>query len=98
MDYLSPPSPSVPSNLRLISLFLDTLNNKAVIPGSGDVPVVFTHSTDVGKFVAASLSLDHWSERSIMVGEKLTLNHLVEIAERVKGTYTLKHNRKEIFL
>ncbi|CAI6092113.1 unnamed protein product [Clonostachys chloroleuca] len=38
----------------------DIANNAAAIPGSGDVPAVFTHTSDVARFVAASLDLDHW--------------------------------------
>jgi hypothetical protein len=88
MDYLSTPSSTIPSNMRLISLFLDVQNNRAVIPGSGDVPAVFTHSSDVGKFVAAALDLVEWSEKSVMIGEKITLNSLVSVAEKIKGNLT----------
>jgi nucleoside-diphosphate-sugar epimerase len=86
MDYLSTPSSAIPSNMRLISLFLDVHNNRAVIPGSGDVPAVFTHSSDVGKFVAAALDLVEWPEKSVIIGEKITLNSLVSVVEKIKGT------------
>jgi hypothetical protein len=38
-------------------LFVDILNERAAVPGFGDVPVVFTHSSDIAKFVVASLDL-----------------------------------------
>jgi hypothetical protein len=35
---------------------IDMAGNAAAIPGSGNVPVVFSYSFDVGRFVAALLS------------------------------------------
>jgi hypothetical protein len=77
----------VKSHLKLISLIIDIENSKAAIPGNGNVPVVLTHSTDLARFVEAALSLDVWPEVSLIKGDKVTLEELVSIAEKVKGTY-----------
>jgi hypothetical protein len=84
MDYLGPPH--APSNLPLISLIIDIANSKAAIPGGGNVPSVFTHSTDVARFVTAALSLDEWPEASFLRGDRITLNTIVSLAESAKGT------------
>jgi len=86
MDYFGPPL--IPTHLRTFSLVLDIEQNKAVIPGDGNVPVVLTHSSTIAKFVAASLDLKTWPEASYIMGQKLTFNELVSIAENVKGSYT----------
>ncbi|RAQ50436.1 hypothetical protein AFGD_002712 [Aspergillus flavus] len=58
----------------------------AAIPGSGNVPVVFTHTFDVAQYVAALIGEEKWNERSIIIGDKLTWNDLVSLAETTKGT------------
>ena len=85
MDYLGPPH--APTHLPIISLIVDIENNKAAIPGDGKVPAVFTHSTDVAHFVAAALSLDEWPEASIIIGDRITLNELMSLAEVIKCMY-----------
>lgn len=62
-------------------------NNAATIPGSGDTPVVFTHTFDVAQFVAALVGQANWPERSIIVGDKKSWNDVVAIAEEIKGSY-----------
>ncbi|KAM5371253.1 hypothetical protein ACJZ2D_008173 [Fusarium nematophilum] len=83
MDYFGPPQ--APSQLNVISLIVDHENRKAAVPGDGNSPVVLTHSTDVARFVAASLDLEEWPEASFIHGDKLTLNELVAFAESAKG-------------
>jgi nucleoside-diphosphate-sugar epimerase len=65
---------------------IDTQNNIAAIPGSGDVHAVFTHTADVAKFAVALLeSEDKWEKESNIVGQRITLNELVKKLEHVKG-------------
>lgn len=80
--YLAPP---VKSNMTSLTVAVDVTNNVAAIPGSGDVPVVFTYTADVAEFVAASLSLPKWETKTHLIGDKLTWNELVALAENVKG-------------
>ncbi|KAK4032304.1 hypothetical protein C8A01DRAFT_20609, partial [Parachaetomium inaequale] len=84
LDYYG--MPKVKSYLQKPFVFaVDVANNTAAIPGSGDVPIVFTHTFDVAKFVAALVGAPDWPERSIIIGDKKTWNDFVAIAEEVKG-------------
>ncbi|KAL4758767.1 NAD(P)-binding protein [Aspergillus foveolatus] len=85
LDYYG--MPKVKSYLQPFVFAVDVANNTAAIPGSGDVPVVFTHTFDVAKFVAALISQANWPERSIIIGDKKTLNEVVAVAEEVKGVH-----------
>jgi hypothetical protein len=78
--------PKVKSYLQPFVFAVDMANNTAAIPGSGDTPVVFTHTFDMAKFVAALVGQADWPERSIIVGDKKTWNEVVAIAEEVKGS------------
>ncbi|KAB8207157.1 hypothetical protein BDV34DRAFT_223722 [Aspergillus parasiticus] len=84
MDYYG--LPKVKSYLQPFVFAVDMANNTAAIPGSGNVPVVFTHTFDVAQYVAALISEENWNERSIIIGDKLTWNDLVSLAEATKGT------------
>ena len=77
--------PKVPSHIGPFPVVVDMANNAAAIPGSGDVPVAFTHTTDVARFAASLLDLPTWQPESYIVGEKLTWKEFVAIAEEFKG-------------
>lgn len=77
--------PGVPSNKPPFTMVLDIANNEAVIPGSGNVPVTFTHTRDTAKFVAAILDLEKWDPETYVMGDKLTFNEALRLAEEVKG-------------
>lgn len=64
---------------------VDLDSKKAIIPGDGNVPVAFTHTFDVAKFVVASLSLAQWPTRLFMVGDQVTWNEFVDLAEKASG-------------
>ena len=64
---------------------VDVENYTAILPGLGEDKVAFTEAKDVGRFVAASLDLPRWPKQLNMVGEKLTYNEVVAIAEKVRG-------------
>lgn len=71
--------------LRPFNYIVDIPAGIADIPGDGRMPVSFTSTQDVGRFVAASLDLEHWEPVSGMAGDKKTYDEVVEIAERVTG-------------
>jgi len=93
MDYwgLGPHGvPGVPSYLATRTPFvtwLDMAHGAAAIPGSGDVPVVFTHTADVARFVAASLDLPRWERETFVQGDRLTWNQFLRLAEEARGKY-----------
>ncbi|KAH6623331.1 hypothetical protein F5144DRAFT_358142 [Chaetomium tenue] len=66
--------------------WLDIANNAAAIPGSGNTPAVFTHTTDVARFVAASLDLPKWEPDTYIFGDRVTWNEFLHWAEDAKGT------------
>ncbi|KAF2799371.1 NAD(P)-binding protein [Melanomma pulvis-pyrius CBS 109.77] len=84
MDYFGIPKFS--SYLTPVVVGLDIQNKVAGIPGSGNTPVIFTATRDVGKFVAASVGLEKWSRRSLMVGDRKTWNEILATAETVTGS------------
>ncbi|KAK1623222.1 hypothetical protein BDP81DRAFT_465440 [Colletotrichum phormii] len=71
--YVCPP---LKSHLKSMAMVVDVVNNKAGIPGSGNVPVALTFTSDLAN---GRRRLTH------LVGDKLTWNQLVELAEAVKG-------------
>jgi hypothetical protein len=47
--------------------------------------LVFTHTRDTAKFVAASLGLENWDVETYVMGDKMTFNEVLKVAESVKG-------------
>lgn len=78
--------PHVKSYLSGLTLAIDTPNKTAAIPGSGNTPVVFTHTFDVAKFVDPLLRLTSWETESYIIGDKVTMNDFLAIAEEARGT------------
>ncbi|KAK2740010.1 NmrA-like family protein [Colletotrichum kahawae] len=94
LDYFG--TPKVNSYMDDVSFFVDVANNVAAIPGSGEVPVVFTHSFDVARLVAALLEKSKWPEETYIIGDKVTFHEIVRLAEEVKGTtFTVAHDSVE---
>lgn len=75
----------LPSYLAPHVILMDMAENTASIPGDGNTPVTFTHSSDVGRFVATIVNIDKWDRISVIVGGKMALNEAVKLAEAVKG-------------
>ncbi|OHW91810.1 NmrA-like family protein [Colletotrichum incanum] len=84
LDYWG--TPAVPSNMSSFTLVIDIPNDVATIPGSGNTPIAFTHTADVGKFVAAALDLERWEPETFIVGDKMTWNEFLQHAEAAKGS------------
>ncbi|KAH6645450.1 hypothetical protein BKA67DRAFT_664525 [Truncatella angustata] len=91
LDYYG--APKVKTYMPPLALVVDLPSDFAAIPGSGDVPVVFTHTFDIGRFAAALLTKGKWEKESYIIGDKLTLNEFVQNAQEVKGTkFTIEHD------
>lgn len=88
MDYFG--MPKLPSYLTPLVMLMDIAENVAAIPGDGNTPVTFTHTSDVGKFVAASVDLEKWDRVSIIIGDKMTMNEAVKLVEEAKGKLQTK--------
>ncbi|KAF2821232.1 NAD(P)-binding protein [Ophiobolus disseminans] len=88
--------PHVKSYLGPFPVVLDIANNAAAIPASGDVPVAFTYSFDVGRFVGKLLAESEWDKDYTIVGDKLSWNEFLALAEEVKGVkFDVKHDSLE---
>ncbi|KAF1974624.1 NAD(P)-binding protein [Bimuria novae-zelandiae CBS 107.79] len=77
--------PHVKSYITGMTLAVDMKHKAAAIPGSGNVPVVFTYSFDIGNFIAALLSQSSWEKESYIIGDKMTWNEFLAIAEEARG-------------
>ncbi|WQF78918.1 Putative NmrA-like domain, NAD(P)-binding domain superfamily [Colletotrichum destructivum] len=94
LDYFG--TPRVKSYMDDVAFFVDLANNVASIPGSGNVPIVFTHTSDVARFIAEFLEHPNWRPESYIIGDRVTFNEVVRMAEDVKGTkFTVFYNSVE---
>ncbi|OJJ70460.1 hypothetical protein ASPBRDRAFT_180355 [Aspergillus brasiliensis CBS 101740] len=83
LEYIAPPS--LKSYHPHSVLVLDVENNVAAIPGDGNMPVTFTYTFDIARFLVAALDLERWPREFRIVGDELTFNELLKLAEEVKG-------------
>ncbi|GMG38675.1 unnamed protein product [Aspergillus oryzae] len=80
MDYVT--SPRVPTPLTLsVPVWIDLENNFAAIPGDGEGAVAMIHTSDIGRFVAAVLDLSQWEKRYHLMGDSLSIDDMVRLAE-----------------
>ncbi|KAF7554088.1 hypothetical protein G7Z17_g3149 [Cylindrodendrum hubeiense] len=79
-------TPSIETHLVSATLFVDMLHDAASIPGTGNTPVVYSHTSDVGELINASLDLERWEPETFIICDKVTLNEFVQLAEAAKGT------------
>ncbi|KAI0854755.1 NAD(P)-binding protein [Xylaria cubensis] len=77
--------PAVKSYMKPAIMVLDIVNAAAAIPGSGDTPVAFTHTSDVAKYVAAALELEKWEPSYNLIADKVTWNQFLALAEDMRG-------------
>ncbi|KAM0276601.1 hypothetical protein ACHAQH_006558 [Verticillium albo-atrum] len=75
-----------PSKMAPMTMIVDIHNKTAALPGDGNTPVAFTHTSDVAKFVAALVEADKWEPDSTIVGDKVSWNEFVKLAEAAQGT------------
>ncbi|KAI8670264.1 NmrA domain-containing protein [Fusarium keratoplasticum] len=91
--------PRVQSYQRQNLIVVDIEYNRAAIPGDGNTPVTFTHTFDVAEFVAASLDLPSWEKESYVIGESITWNEFLRLAEEVKGEkFEVTHDSLDLLL
>lgn len=83
MDYWG--MPHVKTNLKPFTFGIDMADCQAAIPGDGNSPLSLTYSRDHAKFVVRTLELDEWSEFSVGVGDDLSFNEMLRLAEESRG-------------
>ncbi|GME65728.1 NmrA-like family protein [Neofusicoccum parvum] len=84
MDYFG--APNIHTRMVGPPVFVDVANNVAALPGTGNEPIVLTYSFDLARFVDGLLATPDWPQRSIVIGDKLTWNKFVKLAESARGT------------
>lgn len=80
-------TPTIETYLPMATMFVDMAHDVAAIPGTGNTPVVYSHTFDVGELINASLDLEKWERETFVICDKVTLNEFVQIAEAAKGKY-----------
>ncbi len=83
LDYYG--MPRIKSYMKPLTMVIDVEHKVAAIPGTGDETITFTHTFDVAKYVAASLDMETWPERSIIIGDKMSWNQFLKLAEKIRG-------------
>ncbi|QKX56160.1 uncharacterized protein TRUGW13939_03260 [Talaromyces rugulosus] len=84
LDYFG--GSSLKSYLQPNVFVVDIQNKVAGIPGDGDALVTFTYTFDLVRFVVASLDLEKWDEESRVVGDEMSWNDFVGLAEETRGS------------
>ncbi|KAF2146398.1 uncharacterized protein K452DRAFT_341044 [Aplosporella prunicola CBS 121167] len=94
LDYYA--MPHIKTYLNPNSLALDIASRIAAIPGDGNVPITFTYTFDVARFVVAMLDLEEWPEETRLAGDRVTFNEFVALAEEVTGSnFTVQYDGME---
>ncbi|KAJ3548981.1 hypothetical protein NM208_g568 [Fusarium decemcellulare] len=93
MDYYG--MPHVETHLKPIFMMVDIANRAAAIPGGGNTTVTFTYTRDIARCVVGMIDVDKWEKRSFIVGDRISINEVLAIAERVRGPFTVHHDSLE---
>ncbi|KAK5788568.1 hypothetical protein VI817_009526 [Penicillium citrinum] len=83
MDYWG--MPHVKTNLQPYSFGVDISSRKAAIPGDGNDVICMTYTYDMAQYIIKALDLDEWPEFSIVVGDQVTYNQILGMAEEILG-------------
>ncbi|KAK7459654.1 hypothetical protein VKT23_009636 [Stygiomarasmius scandens] len=92
----SKPGFSPHGHLKAFPYVVDISTGTADVPGDGNNKICYTTAEDVGRFVAEATQLEKWEEDSTMMGDLVTINEVIAMAERITGkTITPKYNTLE---
>ncbi|KAL2819827.1 pyridoxal phosphate-dependent transferase [Aspergillus granulosus] len=83
MDYWA--MPHVRSHLHHFTFGVDMATCTGVIPGDGNDKIGMTYTYDMAAFIAQLLASKTWEEFSVIVGDEVTYNELVQLGEEVRG-------------
>ena len=81
--------PNIQSNLQPYSFGINIANRSAAIPGNGDDVICMTYSYDMANYLVRALDLDEWPEFSVIVGDEVTYNQILEMAEEFTGEFPI---------
>jgi nucleoside-diphosphate-sugar epimerase len=83
MDYWG--MPVVRSNLMPCTFGISIQHCQAAIPGDGNDVMSMTYSYDMAAFLVRLLDVEDWPEHSIIVGDEVTYNQILAMAEEIRG-------------
>lgn len=83
MDYWG--MPHVETHLQPFTFGIDISSGTAAIPGDGNNVICMTYTYDLATYLVKALDLDQWPEFSIFVGDEVTYNQLLAMAEEFTG-------------
>ncbi|KAF7169732.1 hypothetical protein CNMCM5623_002384 [Aspergillus felis] len=98
MDYWG--MPVVRTHLTPCTFGINIQHCQAAIPGDGNDVICMTYTYDMAAFLLKLLDVEDWPEFSIVVGDEVTYNQLLEMAEEIRGqkfqvTYDSKESIKD---
>jgi nucleoside-diphosphate-sugar epimerase len=83
MDYWG--MPHVQTHLQPFSFGIDISSATAAIPGDGNNVICMTYTYDVATYLVKALDLKEWPEFSVIVGDEVTYNQILSMAEEFTG-------------
>ncbi|KAH6971895.1 hypothetical protein EDB80DRAFT_836503 [Ilyonectria destructans] len=78
--------PRIKSHMTSMTPVIDIANKVAAIPGTGNEVISFSYTFDVARVVSRMLELNTWEEATYIVGDKLTWNDFLRLAEEARGS------------
>lgn len=85
MDYWG--MPRIQTHLQPFTFGIDISSGTAAIPGDGNNVICMTYTYDMATYLAKALDLDEWPEFSVIVGDEVTYNQVLSMAEEFTGMH-----------
>ncbi|KAF4762481.1 hypothetical protein HAV15_007231 [Penicillium sp. str.  len=83
MDYWG--MPHVQTHLQPFTFGIDISSGTAAIPGDGNNVICMTYTYDMATCLVKALDLDEWPEFTVIVGDEVTYNQVLGMAEEFTG-------------
>lgn len=77
--------PHVQTHLQPFTFGIDISSGAAAIPGDGNNMICMTYSYDMATYMVKALELDEWPEFTVIVGDEVTYNQVLGMAEEFTG-------------
>lgn len=77
--------PRVQTHLQPFTFGIDVSSGTAAIPGDGNNVICMTYTYDLATYLVKALDLDQWPEFSVIVGDEVTYNQILGMAEEFTG-------------
>lgn len=83
MDYWG--MPHIQTHLQPFTFGIDISSGAAAIPGDGNNVICMTYTYDMATYLVKVLDLDEWPEFTVIVGDEVTYNQVLGMAEEFTG-------------